>query len=317
MKTLAIVVPCYNEEAMLDLTVETLTNVIEKLIHEGLINSSSFMLLVNDGSKDKTWSKIAYYYKNNKYVCGLNLAGNVGHQNALMAGLTIAKEHSDIIVSIDADLQDDVNVIHDMIIKNLEGFDIIYGVRNNRDTDSLFKRLTAQWFYSFLQHLGVRSVYNHADYRLMSKRAVDFLCSFRERNLYLRGMVPLIGYKTTKVYYKRTERVAGESKYPLAKMVHLAVDGITSLSVTPVRMVFFLGLLFLLIAFCIFMYVFYSFITHQVVPGWSSLMLSVWFCSGSVLLCLGIIGEYIGKIYIEVKDRPRFNVEKILLNEAN
>lgn len=312
---LAIVVPCYKEEAMLPLTVSTLSSVIDKLVSENFIDDKSYMLLVNDGSKDQTWPMIARYCQENKRVCGVNLAGNVGHQNALMAGLSVAKDHCDITISIDADLQDDVNVIKDMITKYQDGNDIIYGVRNDRTSDSFFKRFTAQSFYNLMQSLGVKTVYNHADYRLMSKRAVEYLCQFRERNLFLRGLVPLIGYNTASVYYSRSVRVAGETKYPLRKMLALAIDGITSFSVKPVHAVFYLGLAFLVVAFGILVYVLYSYFNHDVVPGWSSLMLSIWFCSGCILLCLGIIGEYIGKIYTEVKDRPRYNLQEVIIKK--
>lgn len=312
---LAIVVPCYKEEAMLPLTVSTLTSVIDQLVADRFIDDKSYMLLVNDGSKDQTWPMITRYCLENRRVCGVNLAGNVGHQNALMAGITVAKDYSDIIVSIDADLQDDVNVIKEMIIRFQEGDDIVYGVRNNRTSDSFFKRFTAQGFYKVMQSLGVKTVYNHADYRLMSKRAVEYLCQFRERNLFLRGLVPLIGYNTSNVYYSRSARAAGETKYPLRKMLALAVDGITSFSVKPVHAVFYLGLAFLVVAFCILIYVLYSYFNHEVAPGWSSLMLSIWFCSGCILLCLGIIGEYIGKIYTEVKDRPRYNIQEVIIRE--
>lgn len=313
--TLAIVVPCYNEEDMLPLTVSKLSDVISSLAKEGLVTDNSFMLLVNDGSKDQTWPLIKKYSNENRFVCGVNLSGNVGHQNALMAGLTVAKDNSDITISIDADLQDDVNVMKQMVLSYIEGYDIVYGVRDNRDSDTMFKRVTAQGFYKVMKTLGVKTVYNHADYRLMSKRAVEYLCEFKERNLFLRGLVPLLGFKSSSVYYKRYERVAGESKYPLRKMLHLAVDGITSFSVTPVRFVFVLGLIFILVALSILIYVAISYASHNVVPGWSSLMLSLWFCSGCVLLCLGIIGEYIGKIYIEIKGRPRYYIAETIINK--
>jgi len=310
---LAIVVPCYNEEEMLPTTIERLSGLIDVLIQDGIISGDSFLLFVNDGSLDGTWSLITKFSKENRYVCGINLSGNVGHQNALLAGLSVAKDHSDMIVSIDADLQDDICVIKDMIETYNEGNDIVYGVRNNRDSDSVFKRVTAQGFYRLMKLFGVRTVYNHADYRLMSKRAVDYLCQFRERNLFLRGLVPLLGYKTASVYYKRSERQAGESKYPLRKMLHLAVDGITSFSIVPVRMVLGLGVVFILVSLCILLYVLYSYCMDMVVPGWSSIMLSIWFCSGCLLVGMGVIGEYIGKIYMEVKDRPRYNIEDIIL----
>lgn len=310
---LYIVVPCYNEEAVLAETTKRLTTLLKQMIADGAIASSSKVLYVNDGSRDRTWELIEEYHHSNEYVAGVKLAGNVGHQNALMAGLTIAKEYADIIISIDADLQDDISVIPEMVEKYQEGFDIVYGVRKARKTDTFFKRTTAQEFYKLMQKLGVKSVYNHADYRLMSKRAVEQLCNYRERNLYLRGIVPLIGYRTTNVYYDRAKRLAGESKYPLSKLIGLAADGITSFSIKPVRLVFALGLVFILISFAIFIHVIISNLLNRAVAGWSSTILSIWFVGGAVLVGIGIVGEYIGKIYLEVKDRPRYNVEKITI----
>lgn len=311
-KILAVVVPCYNEEAVLPETTRRLTAVLGSLVEEGLVDGKSFILYVNDGSRDNTWQLIANYHAAEKFVRGVNLAGNAGHQNALMAGLSVAVERCDMAVTIDADLQDDVRAIREMVVKYHEGCDIVYGVRARRDTDTFFKRFTAQSFYRLMQGMGVKSVYNHADYRLMSCRAVRHLLRFRERNLFLRSMVPLIGYRTACVYYDRAERFAGESKYPLKKMLGFALDGITSFSIRPVHMVFWLGLLFIFIAFCIFCWVIYLWISRETVPGWSSLMLSIWFCSGCVLVSIGLVGEYIGKIYIEVKDRPRFNIDEVL-----
>lgn len=296
-------------------TTKRLVKVLEDLISESLIASQSYILYVNDGSTDQTWPMIASFHEQNEHVCGVNLAGNVGHQNALVAGLSVACRKSDIMVSIDADLQDDVNAIRDMVIKYNEGCDIVYGVRQSRATDTWFKRTTALGFYSIMHRMGVKSVYNHADYRLMSRRAVEYLLQFREKNLFLRGLVPLVGYKTDCVYYDRSERFAGESKYPLKKMLSFAFDGITSFSVKPVHLVLYLGMLFLLISLGILIWVFYEYFQDKVVPGWSSLMLSLWFCSGCVLTGLGIVGEYIGKIYIEVKDRPRYNIEQVLMHD--
>ena len=239
----------------------------------------------------------------------------MGHQNALVAGLSSAVENCDMAISIDADLQDDVNAIREMVVKYYEGCDIVYGVRQSRQTDTWFKRTTALGFYSLMKSMGVKSVYNHADYRLMSQRALRQLLRYRERNLFLRGMVPTIGYKTDCVYYDRAERFAGESKYPLKKMISFAFDGITSFSVKPVHMVLYFGIVFLIVAFSIFCFVMYSLFRGNAVPGWTSLMLSVWFCSGCILLGLGIVGEYVGKIYVEVKDRPRFNIERVLMHE--
>lgn len=314
---LAIVVPCYKEEAVLTETTRRLSEVLDCLIQQGQADNDSFILYVNDGSTDNTWSIIEHLHGTNGHVRGVNLAGNVGHQNALWAGLTIAKEHADMIVSIDADLQDDVNAIKEMVAYYHEGCDIVYGVRRERKTDTWFKRTTALAFYRIMNSLGTKTIYNHADYRLMSRRAIDFLLQFKERNLFIRGLVPLIGYKTACIYYDRAERFAGESKYPLRKMINFAIDGITSFSVKPIRMIMALGCIFLLIAFGVLVWTLYSYIIGIAVPGWSSLMLSVWFCSGCVLIALGIIGEYIGKIYIEVKERPRFNIEEILSNEEN
>ncbi len=313
MNRLSIIVPCYYEEAVLPETTKRLLKLLEELINDNVISSDSYILYVNDGSQDRTWALIEEYHSLYKHIKGVNLAGNVGHQNALIAGLSVALNSCDIAITIDADLQDDVNAIRDMVKKYDEGSDIVYGVRASRKTDTWFKRATAQGFYRIMKFLGVKSVYNHADYRLMSKRAVQYLLSFRERNIFLRGLVPLIGYKTDCVYYDRAERFAGESKYPLRKMLTFAFDGITSFSVVPVHMVLIMGLLFLLVAFCILIWVGYLIITGGTIRGWASLMLSIWFCSGCLLVGMGIVGEYIGKIYIEVKDRPRYNIEKSLV----
>lgn len=313
LPVLIITAPCYNEEAVLDETVNRLSVLVNELIGNTVISPNSRILLVNDGSSDKTWSIIDQLFQINPLVCGVNLAGNVGHQNALMAGLETAKALGDIVISIDADLQDDISVIPEMIQKYIDGCDIVYGVRKERKTDTWFKRKTALCFYKLMKHLGVRSVYNHADYRLMSKRALDQLSHYQEKNLFLRGIIPTIGYKSDCVYYDRQERFAGKSKYPLSKMVNFAIDGITSFSVKPVRLIFIIGLLFLLIAVGIFIYVICSIISGNSVSGWASLILSLWFIGGCGLLGIGVIGEYIGKIYLEVKDRPRYNIEKVLL----
>lgn len=310
---LAIVVPCYKEEAVLHETHRRLSTLLDNLVSGKRISPESYILYVNDGSTDQTWPIIKDLYQNTSYACGLNLAGNVGHQNALFAGLEAVMERCDIAVSIDADLQDDINVIPEMIDRYQEGYDIVYGVRKERKTDTFFKRNTALAFYRLMKAMGVKSVYNHADYRLMSQRAVRQLCRFRERNLYLRGMVPLIGYQTACVYYNRDKRFAGESKYPLRKMLNFAIDGITSFSVKPVRMIFWIGCIFILIALCVTAWTLRAYFYHNTVPGWSSLMISLWFVGGIILVALGIVGEYIGKIYIEVKDRPRYNEEELLL----
>lgn len=310
---LIITVPCFNEEAALPETTRQLSELLAGMIDKGQIAGTSRILFVNDGSRDKTRELITRYNAENPFVCGLNLAGNVGHQNALMAGLETAKEIGDVIVSIDADLQDDINVIPEMVDKYQKGADIVYGVRKDRQTDTWFKRTTAQLFYKLMSRLGVKSVYNHADFRLMSRRAVQQLCSYKERNLFLRGIIPLLGYRSDCVYYERKERIAGESKYPLQKMAGLAVDGITSFSVMPVRALFWTGVLFILASIAILIYVLCSLFSGDSVSGWASLMLSVWFIGGCIMLGLGIIGEYLGKVYIEVKARPRFIVEQTLL----
>ena len=309
---LAIVVPCYNEEEVLTESAKRLSTVLEKMIDGNKISQDSYILFVNDGSKDATWNMIQEEHKKNPFVWGLNLAGNVGHQNALLSGLMTAKDSADAIVSIDADLQDDENVIIEMVDKFLEGKDIVYGVRNNRDTDSFFKRTTALGFYKVMQMMGVKSVYNHADFRLMSKRAVEQLGKYAERNIFLRGMVPLIGYETDCVYYKRAERFAGESKYPLKKMLSFAWDGITSFSIKPITLIGTLGGIITGLSIIAAIYFLIAYIRGSVVPGWSSLFVSIWFFGGVQLLSIGIIGQYIGKIYVEVKRRPRYNVERVL-----
>lgn len=312
---LAIVVPCYKEEAVLHETHKRLSQLLDQLIEEKQIASDSYILYVNDGSTDQTWPIIQDLYQHESYACGLNLAGNVGHQNALMAGLDLVKDYCDIAVSIDADLQDDILVIAEMVRRYKEGYDIVYGVRKERKTDTWFKRETAQAFYRLMNMMGVKTVYNHADYRLMSKRALQQLARFRERNLFLRGLVPLIGYQTTCVYYNRSKRWAGESKYPLKKMLDFAIDGITSFSVKPVRMIFWLGCVFILIGIGVTIWTLYTHYIHDTVPGWASLIISIWLVGGFILAALGIVGEYIGKIYIEVKDRPRYNIERTLMRK--
>lgn len=309
---LSIVVPCYNEEPVLQETTPRLSAVLDSLVEKRKISSDSFILYVNDGSRDKTWAIIESLHDANSYVKGLNLAGNVGHQNALMAGLMTAKGYADALVSIDADLQDDVSVIEEMVDRYKEGYDIVYGVRSSRDSDTFFKKNTALAFYKLMSWLGVKSVYNHADFRLMSRRAVEQLGNYKERNLFLRGIVPLIGYETTSVYYRRSERFAGESKYPLSKMFNFAIDGITSFSVKPLRLIASLGFLFLLCSLVAVVYTLYVYFNGETVAGWASLMLSVWFLGSLILIAIGIVGEYIGKIYLEVKERPRYNIEKFL-----
>ncbi|MBP5221590.1 MAG: glycosyltransferase family 2 protein [Lachnospiraceae bacterium] len=316
MDKLAIVVPCYNEEEVLKIASEALRGVLNDLIAKGKIAEDSFILFVNDGSKDKTWELIEEEHKLHPVqVCGVKLAGNVGHQFALTAGLITAKDMSDVTVSIDADLQDDINVIEEMIDKFHAGCDIVYGVRKERKTDTFFKRVTAQGFYRLMDAMGVKSVYNHADFRLMSQRAVEQFSQYKETNLYLRGMMPLIGYQTDMVYYDRKERVAGESKYPLKKMLALAFNGISSFSVKPITMILGLGFFIVCVSVLAAVYALISYFTGHVVQGWTSLILSIWFLGGIQLLAIGLVGQYIGKIYIEVKHRPRYNIEKVLSSE--
>lgn len=315
MQRLMIVVPCYNEEEILPYSTEKLTEVIKNLIKKSKIASNSGILFVNDGSKDKTWEIIQNEYAKNPYVYGLGLAGNVGHQNALFAGLQTAAEICDFSISIDADLQDDIEVIEQMVDEYLSGADIVYGVRSERKTDTFFKRFTAQSFYRIMEMMGVKTVYNHADFRLMSARAMKQLGQYKERNLFLRGMVPLIGYKTATVTYARKERLAGESKYPLKKMLSFAWDGITSFSIKPISMIMAFGGVIVACSVIAFIYTLVSYFMGHVSPGWSSLMISIWFLGGVQLLFIGVVGQYVGKTYIESKERPRYNVEKFLNHE--
>jgi len=316
MKKLAIVVPCYNEEEVLTIASKALRDVLDDLIQKGKIAKDSFILFVNDGSKDRTWALIEEEHAAHPIqVCGVNLAGNVGHQFALTAGLLTAKDMCDVTVSIDADLQDDVAVIEEMIDKFHAGNDIVYGVRRERKTDTFFKRTTAQGFYKVMNMMGVKTVYNHADFRLMSKRAVEQFSQYKETNLFLRGMVPLIGYQTDCVYYDRKERVAGESKYPLKKMLSLAFNGISSFSIKPISLILGMGCVIIGISILAGIYALISYFSGHVVQGWTSLILSIWFLGGLQLFAIGLVGQYIGKVYIEVKQRPRYNIEKVLAQE--
>lgn len=318
MDKLAIVVPCYNEEEVLKIASQALRDVLEDLIRKEKIAEDSFILFVNDGSKDRTWELIEEEHRAYPTrICGVKLAGNVGHQFALTAGLLTAKDMSDVTVSIDADLQDDVAVIEEMIDKFHGGCDIVYGVRKERKTDSFFKRTTAQAFYKLMAAMGVKTVYNHADFRLMSKRAVEEFSKYRETNLFLRGMMPLIGYQTDNVYYDRKERVAGESKYPFKKMLALAFNGISSFSIKPISLILGVGIFIISFSILAAIYALISYFTGHVVPGWTSLILSIWFLGGVQLLAIGLVGQYIGKIYIEVKGRPRYNIEKVLTDDEN
>lgn len=312
MNVLSIVVPCYNEEEVLSETSKRLSAVLDRLIQAGKISADSYVLFVDDGSKDKTWEIISSFNGQSNRFRGLKLAANAGHQSALFAGLMAAKEDADITVSIDADLQDDTEVIDQMVDKYLEGCEIVYGVRDSRKTDTFFKRNTAKAFYKLMSSLGAKSMYNHADFRLMSKKAVCCLENYRERNLFLRGIVPLIGFKTDTVTYNRSARFAGESKYPLKKMLSFAIDGITSFSIRPITLIAVLGFVIVLCSIAAFIYALVSYFTGHSVAGWASIIISIWFLGGVQLLSIGLIGQYIGKIYIEVKDRPRYNIEKYL-----
>lgn len=305
---IAIVVPCYNEEEMLPETTRQLLGIAERLKTECLADAT--LLYVDDGSRDRTWELIRAHAAENPCVHGLKLAHNRGHQQALWAGLDWASEHADAAISIDADLQDDVEAILSMVREFQNGKDIVYGVRKVRTTDTWFKRVTAQGFYRFVKWLGGDILYNHADFRLMSRRALKALQEFPERNMFLRGMVYSLGFPHSVVYYDRRERLAGESKYPFGKMLSFALDGITSFSVKPLRFIVYLGLFFILIALAAIVYALVSYFQGHVVPGWSSLLVSLWFIGGAILLAVGIIGEYVGKIYSEVKRRPRYFIEQ-------
>lgn len=307
---LYIVVPCYNEEEVLHETNRRLSALLESLEKEGSIRAGS-ILYVDDGSHDRTWKLVEEFAASGSPVKGLKLAHNVGHQQALWAGLEYAAMHADAVVSIDADLQDNVESIREMVDYFNKGIDIVYGVRRERRTDSFFKKTTAQLFYRLMNNLGGEIVYNHADFRLMSRRAVEALMSYPERNLFLRGMVCSMGYPAAMVYYDREKRFAGESKYPFSKMLSFAVDGITSFSVRPLRYIVLLGLLFILISIVAIIYGFLSYLEGDTMPGWTSLLVSIWFIGGMVTTAIGIIGEYVGKIYKEVKRRPRYFVEKV------
>lgn len=313
-KILYMVVPCYNEELVLDETSERLKAKYEQLISNNIISPKSRVVYVNDGSKDNTWEKIQEKHNENPMFSGINLSRNRGHQNALLAGLMTVRNLADCVISMDADLQDDINAIDEMLEKfENENCDIVYGVRDNRDTDTVFKRRTAGAFYKLMQGLGSQSVPNHADFRLMSRRALDGLAQFPEQNLFLRGMVPLVGYKSDIVYYKRGERFAGESKYPLKKMISFALDGITSTSAAPMRLIFWIGLIWFLLAIVGAIYIIARhFINGSDVAGWASTMLAIVGFGGANLLALGVIGEYIGKIFLEVKQRPRYLIEDFI-----
>ncbi|MCI8331035.1 MAG: glycosyltransferase family 2 protein [Bacilli bacterium] len=310
---LYVVVPCYNEEEVLEETTKQLKNKMEKLIKDEKISKKSKVLYVNDGSKDRTWEIIKDINKKEKLFTGITLSRNRGHQNALLAGLMTAKEYADVVISMDADLQDDINAIDEMIEKYTnEKCEIVYGVRNSRKKDTWFKKFTAQGFYKFMKFMGVDIVYNHADYRLTSKKVLEQLENYEEVNLFLRGLFPLIGYKSDIVYYERKERFAGESKYPLKKMLYFAWDGITSFSIKPIKFVMSIGLLIFLISIAILIYCIIVKIIGKTVEGWTFIVCSIWLVSGIQMFSIGLIGEYIGKVYNEVKHRPRYIISENL-----
>ena len=305
---LYVVIPCYNEEEVLQETTKRLKNKLEALIHDKKISPKSKVMYVNDGSKDDTWNLIKKIHSKEKLFTGITLSRNRGHQNALLAGLMTAKDYADVVIRMDDDLQDDINAIDEMIDKYNKGIDIVYGVRSSRKKDSFFKKSTAQGFYKFMKLMGVDVVYNHADYRLTSKRVLDDFANFKEVNLFLRGMFPLVGYRSDTVHYERAKRFAGESKYPLKKMLSFAWDGITSFSVKPIRMILNLGIVIFTVSILMLIYFLIIKLTGHAVKGWTFIVASIWLLAGIQMLSLGIVGEYIGKIYSETKRRPRYIV---------
>lgn len=314
---LIIVSPCYNEEAILRYSADTLTSFLKRVITLGKIAPSSRILYVNDGSRDRTWSLIEELHKNNSFVEGLSLAKNVGSELAVMAGMMAARERADVVVTIDADLQDDVEAIEEMINHYLDGCDIVYGVKTSRGADPWLKRITAEGFYRLQQNMGINVIFNHTNFRLMSKRALEALSEYSERNLYLRGIIPQLGFRSAEVEDVIRERTAGESKYNYTKLLLLAVDGITSFSTKPISFIVGMGLFSLLISIVMAIYVLVSYVEHLSVPGWASLMLSLWFIGSMLLLSIGVVGQYIGKIYIEVKARPRYHIDQYLKHHDN
>ena len=307
---LYIVIPCYNEQEVLPITAPMFLNKLHELAGKKLVSENSRILFVNDGSSDGTWDIIRALAASDEHYIGISQSRNRGHQNAVLAGIMEAKDHCDISISIDCDGQDDINAMDNMVRAYLDGCDIVYGVRNDRETDSFFKRTTAQGFYKFLSAMGAEIVYNHADYRLISARALHELAKFKEVNLFLRGMVPLVGFKSTSVEYKRAERIAGKSKYPLRKMLALAGDGITSLSIKPLRLIMSFGVIVALLSFVGVIWAIVAALAGRAVAGWASMTCIICFVSGVQLICMGIIGEYIGKIYMETKQRPRYIISE-------
>lgn len=312
MTRLAIVLPCYNEVEALPLSIPVLKEIMHEMIDRRLISADSYIFCVDDGSRDSTWDMICSMHEADLMVKGLTLAHNAGQQYALLSGLMAVREKCDAAVTIDADLQDDPRAIIKMVEKFREGYEIVYGVRDKRDTDTWFKRNSARAFYKFQNSMGLETIYDHSDYRLMSSRALGFLSGYKESNLFLRGIVPKIGLKNTIVKYDRSARCAGESKYPLSKMLSFSIDGITSFSAKPMRMIFTLGMIMLVFDLLMALYVSISYFSGHTATGWSSLMFSIWFVGSLILISIGIVGEYIGKIFVEVKNRPRYNIDREL-----
>ena len=315
MTRLYLAIPCYNEEEVLPTTANILKEKYSQLMADKKITKDSKIVFIDDGSKDKTWKIIKKLHKTDSIFSGIKLSCNRGHQNALLCGLMTLKDYADAVISIDADLQDDINAFDKMLDRFEHGCDVVYGVRSKRDTDTFFKRFTAESFYKILNGMGAKVIFNHADFRLMSKRALEYLSEYKETNVYLRGLVPMIGLKSDIVEYERSERLAGESKYPLKKMLALAWEGITSLSIKPIRFVTTLGTIVFMLSIAMLIYFLYRYFTDATVPGWASLAVSIWAIGGLQLLAIGIVGEYIGKIYLEVKNRPRYFVDEFLNDE--
>lgn len=308
LPVLALIVPCLDEEVVIEGTNSVLMLRMQEMMRKNIISDGSFILYVDDGSSDDTWKKIKKMASDSSLIKGIRLTANRGQQNALIAGMEYALGKCDVSITIDADLQDDPLILEDMIDSYLKGSEIVYGIRENRDTDTRFKRNTAGYFYRIMKRLGADCIYNHGDYRLMGSRAMEDLLNYDERNIFIRGLVPTLGYSQSEVYYSRGKRTGGKTKYPVRKMLEFAINGVTSFSVKPVRMLFWLGLLFMIAAMAIGIYTLIRYFTGETVEGWSSLILSIWFCTGILLMGMGIMGEYIGKIYIEVKHRPRYKI---------
>lgn len=312
MNTLSVIVPCFNEEAVLEKSSAIIRDKMKSLADAGKISSDSFILLIDDGSTDRTWDIISQLCHDDKTFSGLKLSCNNGHQNALLAGLQFVADKCEACISIDADLQDDINAMGSMIDKFHEGYEIIYGVRNSRKTDNFLKRWSAAFFYWFMSLLGTKTIPNHADFRLMSRKSIEALMQYKEKNIFLRGIIPSMGFRNCCVYYDRQKRIAGKSKFSLAKMTNLAIFGITSFSTRPLRLIFLVGAISFLISIASFIYVLWSYLGGESVKGWTSLIASVWFLGSIIIMSIGIIGEYIGRIYSEVKNRPPYNVESVI-----